>query len=132
MVYGTAGAVPLAGAGAAAKGLTDSAPWSKANFNPDQSRVPAGNPDGGQWTSEGDGADSPSADAEAGPDIPVHLAQAQTCQEFIAENCRASILREFPGQFLHVPIDRVLGAAKSGDPAARQAEKLLLQSRFRK
>jgi hypothetical protein len=27
----------------------------KANFNPDQPRVPAGNPDGGQWTSEGGG-----------------------------------------------------------------------------
>jgi hypothetical protein len=25
----------------------------KANFNPDQPRVPAGNPDGGRWTSEG-------------------------------------------------------------------------------
>jgi len=25
----------------------------KANFNPNQPRVPAGNPDGGQWTSEG-------------------------------------------------------------------------------
>lgn len=24
----------------------------KANFNPNQPRVPAGNPDGGQWTSE--------------------------------------------------------------------------------
>jgi hypothetical protein len=28
----------------------------KAGFNPDQPRVPAGNPDGGQWTSEGAGA----------------------------------------------------------------------------
>jgi hypothetical protein len=27
----------------------------KANFNPDQPRVPAGNPDGGQWTSTGIG-----------------------------------------------------------------------------
>ena len=26
--------------------------WRKANFNPNQPRVPAGNPDGGQWTSE--------------------------------------------------------------------------------
>ncbi|MGH6770082.1 MAG: hypothetical protein ACRECO_13790 [Xanthobacteraceae bacterium] len=27
--------------------------WRKANFNPNQPRLPAGNPDGGQWTSEG-------------------------------------------------------------------------------
>lgn len=29
----------------------------KANFNPDQPRVPKGNPDGGQWTDEGGGSD---------------------------------------------------------------------------
>lgn len=28
----------------------------KAGFNPDQPRVPAGNPDGGQWTDSGGGA----------------------------------------------------------------------------
>lgn len=28
----------------------------KAGYNPDEPRVPAGNPDGGQWTSEGDSA----------------------------------------------------------------------------
>ena len=28
----------------------------KANFHPDQPRVPAGNPDGGQWTDEGGGS----------------------------------------------------------------------------
>lgn len=27
--------------------------WRKANFNPNQPRVPAGNPDGGQWTNDG-------------------------------------------------------------------------------
>ena len=26
----------------------------KAGFNPDEPRVPAGNPDGGQWTGEGE------------------------------------------------------------------------------
>ena len=38
-------------------------------FNPDQPRVPAGNPDGGQWTSDGAGAgtetDKPQDDDEA-------------------------------------------------------------------
>lgn len=34
----------------------------KAGFNPDEPRVPAGNPDGGQWTREGgDGSSSESA-----------------------------------------------------------------------
>jgi hypothetical protein len=32
----------------------------KANFNPSQPRVPVGNPDGGQWTSEGSGGGRPS------------------------------------------------------------------------
>src|ERR1700730_2075096 len=29
--------------------------WHRSHFNPDQPRVPAGHPDGGQWTSEGGG-----------------------------------------------------------------------------
>jgi hypothetical protein len=37
----------------------------KANFNPNQPRVPAGNPDGGQWTSTG-GSTSASSRAGAG------------------------------------------------------------------
>ena len=38
----------------------------KANFNPSQPRVPAGNPDGGQWTSEGEGAGKIQPDAPHG------------------------------------------------------------------
>lgn len=33
----------------------------KANFNPNQPRVPAGNPDGGQWTSPGGGVADPAS-----------------------------------------------------------------------
>jgi hypothetical protein len=40
----------------------------KANFNPNQPRVPAGNPDGGQWTSEGGGINDPRAISDATPD----------------------------------------------------------------
>src|SRR6266849_10953003 len=40
--------------------LADAAPLLKENFNPDEPRVPAGNPDGGQWTAD-DGA---SAEAD--------------------------------------------------------------------
>jgi HK97 family phage portal protein len=52
MVYGTAGAMPLAvlPAGGAAK-MTGA---SLRKYNPDEPRVPEGNPTGGQWTSDGD------------------------------------------------------------------------------
>jgi hypothetical protein len=63
---------------------------------------------------------------------PFQTAQYQTCAEFIAENCKASILRVFPGQFLDVPVDDVLDAAKQGDRAAQTAKKLLFENRFRK
>jgi hypothetical protein len=44
--------------------------------------------------------------------------QQQTCREFIAQNCKASVLRVFPGQLLDVLVDDVLEAAKAGDRAA--------------
>jgi hypothetical protein len=44
----------------------------KAGYDPNESRVPAGNPDGGQWTKEGDGGGISSAPgvvlSDAGPD----------------------------------------------------------------
>jgi hypothetical protein len=53
----------------------------RAGFNPNQPRVPAGNPDGGQWTSEGSAVTAPRA-ATSGPqtitdesDFPVRLGQ---------------------------------------------------------
>ena len=49
-VYGTAGAIPLA---APAKQAART-PLTKDGFDPDEPRVPPGNPDGGQWTDEGD------------------------------------------------------------------------------
>jgi hypothetical protein len=39
--------------------------YRKANFNPDQPRVPAGNPDGGQWTDDGSITVSGSIDLSA-------------------------------------------------------------------
>jgi hypothetical protein len=38
----------------------------KVNFNPDEPRVPAGNPDGGQWTSDGGNGTSTSSSDNAG------------------------------------------------------------------
>lgn len=39
-----------------------------SKYNPDQPRIPAGNPDGGQWTSGGDGGDGLSSDLEGALD----------------------------------------------------------------
>ena len=48
----------------------------KAGFNPDQPRVPAGNPDGGQWTDEG--ADSESQTQLAGTVIRICIAGSRS------------------------------------------------------
>jgi len=132
MVYGTQGAQPLAAPVAVVGKRLAAAPrFGKANFNPAQLRITAGEPEGGEWTSEG-GVAPRSADVEAGPEKPFQLAQAQTCRDFIAENCNASILRVFPGQFLDVPVDEIYRAADEGDAAARRAKKLLSRERYRK
>jgi hypothetical protein len=141
-------------------------------YNPDQPRVPAGNPDGGQWTSEDwAGASNPQpqrpkgvevADASAtrGREVRSDAASTVTdeqttsapsgssrandqsfqvtqnldesCQAFIAANCRASILRVFPGQYLGCTLREVLDAAKAGDRAAQTACKLLFRKEYRK
>ncbi|WP_186420260.1 hypothetical protein [Bosea sp. CS1GBMeth4] len=50
--------------------LLVSRPWRPiaSKYNPDQPRVPAGSPDGGQWTSGGDGGDDLSSDFEGALD----------------------------------------------------------------
>jgi hypothetical protein len=48
------------------------------------------------------------------------------------QNCKAGVLRVFPGQLLDVLVDDVLEAAKAGDRAAQTARKLLFDTRFRK
>jgi hypothetical protein len=108
-------------------------------YNPDQPRVSAGNPDGGQWTSGGWGTDSsgsPTASSTADPNgQPFELAQIdldQTCSAFIAANCKASILRVFPGQYLDCTLRELQAAAKEGDAAARTACKLLNRGKYRK
>ncbi|MGA7458272.1 MAG: hypothetical protein WBW51_13265 [Methyloceanibacter sp.] len=39
----------------------------KANFDPNQPRVPAGNPDGGQWTSTGGGGEDAASSLSRSP-----------------------------------------------------------------
>ena len=131
MIYGTQGAQPL-DAPAAAK-LAGTAMLRK--YNPDveqEPRLPRGEIGGGEWTNGEEGGPASSSGGEAGSGLPLQIAEDQTCQDFIAANCRASILRIFPGQFLHVPLDDVFRAADEGDAEARRAKKLLTQERFRK
>jgi hypothetical protein len=56
----------------------------------------------------------------------------QTCRQFIGRNCKASVLRVFPAEFLDMAVEDVLEAAKRGSRAAQTARKLLLDRRFRK
>jgi len=54
--------------------LALAAPFIKANFNPDEPRIPAGQPNGGEWTTGGDAdGSSGSADANTGLIIPAQI-----------------------------------------------------------
>jgi hypothetical protein len=119
-------------------------------YDPNQPRVPAGNPDGGQWTAEGgtsagddstsdsgrDGGDGddPSAD-HSGNALPIEQVgftreeRKMTAQEFISANCNASILREFPSEFLELTIEEIAGLSGS---KRNTCMKLLREDRFRK
>ena len=115
-----------------------SAPFLKA-YDPDEPRIPAGNPSGGEWSDEDDGgagagadAGTPSEGAATAAEKPIQVAQAQTCQDFIVANCKASILRIFPGQFLNMTVDQVNQLADQGDADARTAKKLLSRREYRK
>lgn len=134
---------------------------SAIKYSPDQPRVPAGSLDGGQWTRWDGAVEAQSActsgvqmaDASAtqGSEIlsdatpteagskhpesePIRLAQdmSQSCADYIAANCKASVLRVFPGEYLSQSLLDVINAAKQGDPAARRAKKLLFDNRFAK
>jgi hypothetical protein len=114
----------------------------------DQPRVAAGNPDAGQWTSEGGGQASDgdeSADltgsTEPAPESEARVILAGgftkeelslTVDDFVAQKCEGRVRRVLPGQFLESTIGDVMGAAKSGDAAARRCLKLLREDRFRK
>ena len=118
----------------------------KAGFNPNQPRVPAGNPDGGEWTGSGGGGGGTSTSAtgqgaqgESAAPNNVQLAggftddqMGLTVQGFVSGYCIGSIHRILPGQFLDTTIAEVMAAAKGGDSAARRCMKLLREDQFRK
>jgi hypothetical protein len=121
-------------------------------YSPDQPRVPAGNSDGGQWTSgggSGAGHDDGGAaqtlsevsdGTRPGDDAArIRLAGGLTddqlnltVQTFVSTYCLGSINRQLPGQFMGVTIADVMAEAQRGNAAARMCLKLLMQDRFRK
>ncbi|MBN3806264.1 hypothetical protein GXB81_24870 [Paraburkholderia sp. Ac-20336] len=52
--------------------------------------------------------------------------------DIISAECRGSILREFPSQYLNSSLNDIQGDARVGVKAARKALKLLNDSRFKK
>jgi hypothetical protein len=72
----------------------------KANFNPDQPRVPAGNPDGGQWTGDetSPGRSDPRiiTDAPPGEQIGARYASRRLSSRTVLINGQVHILT--PGQ----------------------------------
>jgi hypothetical protein len=92
------------------------------SYSPDQPRKPAGHPAGGRRMRE----------ADIAPAKLNYLQVAETWQEYIQANCRGSIYREFPSQFLNMDTSDLKSAAKAKDPAARKAHKLLFDLRFKK
>ena len=101
-------------------------------YSRNQPRVPAGNSDGGQWTSGGGGAQSTDISAAKKLAPLVKAFGKWTARQFVSRYCRGSINRELPGQFENVTIADIYEMAKGGDARARACFKLLNEPRFRK
>lgn len=68
--------------------MVDMALRAKANFNPQQPRVPKGNPDGGQWTDASHGANSAGSDPDSERTSSVHVADGDKSPRGIGDNSR--------------------------------------------
>jgi RHS repeat-associated protein len=58
--------------------------------------------------------------------------EGRTAQQVISQECRGSINKEFPSQFLENTLKEIKQIVKAGDKAARKAMKLLNDNRFKK
>lgn len=83
--------------------------------SPEQPRISACQPNGGQRVHEAESS-------HLGSDYQEH---AETNQEYIGANCSRKIYRQFLSQFLNMDISYLKAAARAGDPTARKAHKLL-------
>lgn len=116
----------------------------KAGFNPNQPRVPSGDPDGGQWTGSGGGGSSGTSAAISRQSVVAprggfHVAggftkeqMGLTVETFVSSHCQGLVHSILPGQFYQMTIAEVKAAAKSGDAAARRCLKLLGRDEYRK
>lgn len=102
-------------------------------YNSDQPRLPAGQPGGGQWTSEGE---QPGENPVAGSFQVAGGFDADqrrlTVDSFVSKYCRGAVRAEIPGQFWDSTVSEIIGLAAGGDRAARSCVKILKQNRFRK
>jgi hypothetical protein len=111
-------------------------------FNPSQPRIPAGHPNGGRWTSGGNGRETsqqsesahlrrePPSFRVAGGFEKEHL--GMSVQSFVSAKCKGRIRTVLPQQFLDLSISDVMKAAKAGDQAARTCLKVLGRDEYRK
>ena len=97
-------AARLVGAAGLDRAAALQAPWRKANFNPNQPRVPRGNPDGGQWTQVGVPEDEVLV-AQNAPPLPEQILNRHILSEHVAKTDEELIARiageQFPGLFVH-------------------------------
>lgn len=91
-------------------------------YRSEQPRAPAGQPNGGQWIPVNNQSNSSQN----------YQRFAETCQEYISENCKGRINREFPKQFLDTDVSDLKAAAQANEPGAKKAYKLLFDKRFSK
>lgn len=111
-------------------------------FNPNQPRVPAGNPDGRQWTGGGIGTRFRLSRGSGGAQrlsSGLRLAGGfskedlgMSVQSFASANCKGRIRSVLPQQFLESTISDVMRAAKNGDRAAGSCLKILGRDEYRK
>ncbi len=109
-------------------------------YNPDQARVPAGEPGAGQWAEGGDDADgsigSPSGQAREATTTLVGGFEPgdsdRTVQEFMSANCQGRIRSKMPSQFLEMTIGEVQELADRGNKQARTCIKIIGRDDYRK
>ncbi|MGL4324559.1 MAG: hypothetical protein ACRCTD_11035 [Beijerinckiaceae bacterium] len=97
------------------------------SYNESQPRVPAENPDGGQWTSGFSGDANPIH--LAGGFEPHHM--QMTVQSFKSKYCLGYIQSKIPREFLGITIEQLLIEERRGTPGAHRCYKLLNEDRFR-
>jgi hypothetical protein len=95
-----------------------------------QPRVPAGDPDGGQWTSDGGTLASRSRDDDLVTGAGIGKEHLDlTVQQFMSRFCLGNVRSVMPSEFLQQSIREV---EKLKTPEASRCLKLLKQERFRK